>query len=97
MKRAMRTVPILLAAVLIAVALSRGSIAAEPVLFQFEQQAQQHCPGDNVVWIDPARHFYNIKGERWYGATKSGAYLCLRDGEKAGYHPRRTPAAAAAE
>ncbi len=93
----MRIVPILPVAALMAAVSPRAGTAAEPVLFPFEQQAQQHCPGDNVVWIDAARHFYNIKGERWYGATKSGAYLCLRDGEKAGYHPRQTPAAAGAE
>jgi hypothetical protein len=86
------TLPI---AMLLAVASPASLFAAEPLLFQFEQQAQRHCPDDSVVWTDAARHLYNVKGERWYGATKSGAYVCLRDVEKAGYHAR-PPAASTA-
>jgi hypothetical protein len=74
-----------------------AGFAAEPPLFPFEQQAQQHCPGESVVWADPALHRYNVKGERWYGATKSGAYMCLQEGEKAGYHARRIAISVSAE
>ena len=75
-------------AALATAALPVSGFAAEQRLFQFEQQAQQHCPGDRIVWADPVLHLYNVKGERWYGATRNGACLCLRDGEKAGYHAR---------
>jgi hypothetical protein len=93
----MRIVRTILIAMLVTASLPIYSFAAEPPLFQFEQQAQLHCPADTVVWTDAALHLYNLKGERWYGATKNGAYACLRDGEKAGYHPRRTPVALSAE
>lgn len=53
--------------------------------FQFEQQAQQHCPADAVVWVVESRGSYNSSGERWYGRTSNGAYACLQDAMKAGY------------
>jgi len=93
----MRTVKYAQLAALLITVLPANAQATEKLLFQFEQQAQQHCPSDSVVWADPALHLYNVKGERWYGATKGGAYLCLRDGEKQGYHARRAAVSAGAE
>ncbi len=66
-----------------------GALAAEAALFQFEQQARQHCPGDTVVWVNPAAGTYNFAGERWYGSTKNGAFVCRREGDLAGYRPNR--------
>jgi hypothetical protein len=63
--------------------------------FQFEQQAQQHCPADAVVWVVAARGLYNSSSERWYGRTSNGTYACLGDAEKAGY--RASPTASAAQ
>jgi hypothetical protein len=63
--------------------------------FQFEQQAQQHCPADAVVWVVATRGLYNSSSERWYGRTSNGTYACLGDAEKAGY--RATPTASAAQ
>jgi hypothetical protein len=77
-------------AALAAAALPIVGFAAEPLLFQFEQQAQHHCPTDSVVWASAELHLFNVKGERWYGTTKGGAYMCRRDAEQAGYRPRRT-------
>lgn len=54
--------------------------------FQFEQQAQQHCPDDSVVWATPRSGVYNSSGERWYGQTSDGTFACLLDAQKAGYH-----------
>jgi len=53
--------------------------------FQFELQAQQHCPADAVVWVVASRGLYNSSSERWYGRTSNGTYACLGDAEKAGY------------
>jgi len=63
--------------------------------FQFEQQAQQHCPADAVVWVVASRGLYNSSSERWYGRTSNGTYACLGDAEKAGY--RASPTASAAQ
>jgi hypothetical protein len=91
----MRIVGYVLVALLAATAMPANGNAAEPLLFPYEQQAQQHCPGDDVVWADAVLRSYNVKGERWYGRTKSGAYLCLRDAERAGYRARRAAGVAA--
>jgi hypothetical protein len=53
--------------------------------FEFEQQAQQHCPTDLVVWAVARLGIYNTSAERWYGQTSDGAFVCLGDAEKAGY------------
>jgi hypothetical protein len=53
--------------------------------FQFELQAQQHCPADAVVWVVPSRGLYNSSTERWYGRTSNGIYVCMGDAENAGY------------
>jgi len=45
-------------------------------LFPTESQAQAHCPRDTVVWLNTRTGIYHLKGERWYGNTKQGAYVC---------------------
>jgi hypothetical protein len=52
--------------------------------FQSEQQAQQHCPHDAVVCVNTKTGVYHLKGERWYGATKDGAYVCRKDADAEG-------------
>jgi len=44
--------------------------------FPTEQQAEQHCPKDVVVWLNVPTGVYHFKRERWYGRTKSGAFVC---------------------
>lgn len=53
-------------------------------LFPIEQQAQQHCPNDIVVWLNTPTGIYHYKGERWYGATKHGAFVCKQEADQAG-------------
>jgi len=61
--------------------------AALPNLFPTEQQAQQHCPDDAVVWLNLPSGIYHLKGERWYGRTKNGAYVCKQEADHAGDRP----------
>jgi hypothetical protein len=65
-----------------------GAVAQSPTAplatFPNEQQAQQHCPADTVVWVNLPSAIYHFKGERWYGNTKSGAYVCQREADRAG-------------
>ena len=63
---------------------------AEVAHFQFEQQAQQHCPEDSVVWAIAHLGIYNSSVERWYGQTTDGAFMCLHDAENAGYRATRS-------
>jgi hypothetical protein len=63
---------------------SAQSLAAPLATFPSEQQAQQHCPADTVVWVNLPSGIYHFRGERWYGNTKSGAYVCQREADRAG-------------
>jgi hypothetical protein len=69
-----------------------GALAEAPPLFQFEQQAKLHCPDDSVVWVNPASGVYIFPGERWYGSSRSGSFVCRREGDLAGYRPGQDPA-----
>jgi hypothetical protein len=58
--------------------------AAPLPTFPTEQQAQQHCPSDTVVWLNLPTGIYHFQGQRWYGNTKSGAYVCQVEADRAG-------------
>ena len=58
-------------------------------LFPTEQQAQEHCPKDVVVWLNLPTGVYHFKGQRWYGQTKSGAYVCQKEADQAGDRPTK--------
>jgi hypothetical protein len=49
-----------------------------------EAQAQATCPGDIVVWVNTSSHVYHFKGNRDYGATKHGTYMCEGAAKAAG-------------
>lgn len=63
--------------------------AAPLTLFPTEQQAQQHCPADVVVWLNLPTGIYHFKGQRWYGLTKSGAFVCELEADKVGNRATR--------
>jgi hypothetical protein len=54
------------------------------VNFPNEQAAQANCPSDTVVWLNLPTGIYHFRGQRWYGATKSGAYVCRGEADQAG-------------
>jgi hypothetical protein len=53
-------------------------------IFSSESAAQAHCPKDQVVWLNTNSGIYHEKGMRWYGNTKSGAYVCRKEADAAG-------------
>jgi hypothetical protein len=53
-------------------------------LFSAEDQAQQYCPSDVVVWLNLPTRIYHWKGMRWYGKTKNGAYVCKKEADENG-------------
>lgn len=57
--------------------------------FPTEQQAQKHCPSDVVVWLNTQTSIWHKKGRRWYGRTKHGAYVCMKEAEKEGNRESR--------
>jgi hypothetical protein len=73
----MRLTFIRIAAALLGITLAFSANAFEK--FNSESQAQQHCPSDIVVWLNLPTMIWHTKGERWYGATKNGAYVCRQE------------------
>jgi hypothetical protein len=63
--------------------------AAELAQFSTAQLAQRHCPNDTVVWLNLPTMIWHYKGERWYGRTKHGAYVCEREAAAAGARATR--------
>jgi hypothetical protein len=72
----------------VALLLPGSGIAQRPAAplptFTTERQARQHCPADTVVWLNLPTGIYHFQGQRWYGATKSGAYVCKGEADHAG-------------
>jgi len=78
----------ILSIVILAIAMV-GEIAgaaqgASPTTFSTEAAAQKHCPSDTVVWLNLPTGVYHFKGERWYGVTKHGAYVCKGEADSGG-------------
>jgi len=60
----------------------RGSSVGLPsaeLQFETARQARDHCPTDTVVWANLASKVYHFYGERGYGSTRRGAYVCEAD------------------
>ncbi len=53
-------------------------------LYRSEGTARIHCGSDTVVWLNTASGVYHYSGERWYGHTKHGAYVCEKAADGAG-------------
>lgn len=70
---------------LLLIGISTSVVATNsPPLFTSEQQAQQHCRSDVVVWLNIPSGVYHFRGQRWYGATKNGAFVCRKEADQAG-------------
>jgi hypothetical protein len=55
-----------------------------PDQFATEGDAKVHCSNQTIVWMNTRSHVYHYAGTRDYGHTKSGAYMCQSDADKAG-------------
>ncbi|HEY7230913.1 MAG TPA: hypothetical protein VH558_11135 [Pseudolabrys sp.] len=49
-----------------------------------EGQAKFRCVGGTVVWANLDSKIYHFSGNKAYGQTKSGAYMCERDAQGQG-------------
>jgi hypothetical protein len=63
--------------------------ASAQEMFSMEAPARKHCPQDQVVWLNLPTGIYHLQGERWYGRTKNGAFVCRREADAAGDHETR--------
>ena len=58
-----------------------------PPLYVAASIAQAACPADQVVWVNWTARKSHVPGERWYAATKTGAYACAQASAQAGIEP----------
>ena len=42
------------------------------------------CPGDRVVWVNTSTGVYHYQGERYFGRTKNGKFVCEKDALRQG-------------
>jgi hypothetical protein len=65
--------------------------AAVPAINQFSTAADaaKHCPKDTVVWLNLPTMIWHYKGQRWYGNTKHGAYVCEKEAAAEGARATR--------
>jgi hypothetical protein len=55
--------------------------------FSSEAAAKSHCPGDAIVWANLGNSkAYHASGDRYYGKTRHGAYMCQKEADQAGFH-----------
>lgn len=67
-----------------------AQVSATPLTpFRYEAQAQRHCPGDKVVWLDLKKGVYYRKGQKLYGQGSDGSFLCETEARDSLY--RRSP------
>jgi|SRR5271169_1687722 len=89
----MRTIPICAVVLMTAVAPVLAQKPSAPATvgadqFSSEQAAKGHCPGDTIVWANLAgSKAYHTSGNRYYGKTKHGAFMCQKDADQSGFHP----------
>jgi hypothetical protein len=48
-----------------------------------------HCPGDRVAWVNTRTGVYHFQGERYFGSTKNGTYMCQHEADAEGDRPTR--------
>ena len=53
--------------------------------FRYESQAQRHCPGDTIVWLDFGTERYYLKGQRRYASGYTGSFVCRNEARDSGY------------
>jgi hypothetical protein len=47
------------------------------------------CPGDQIVWVNTNSGIYHYQGERYFGSTQQGKFICERDAQREGDRPTR--------
>lgn len=66
---------------------SSGSTTHMPAgQFSTEGAAKDSCGSSPVVWVNKSSKVIHPSGDKYYGKTKSGAYMCQNTAQQAGYH-----------
>ncbi|WP_456721838.1 MULTISPECIES: hypothetical protein [unclassified Bradyrhizobium] len=64
---------------------AQQTIALPLTPFRYEAQAQRHCPGDTVVWLDFRRRRYYLEGQSRYARGFNGSFVCRSEARDSGY------------
>lgn len=56
--------------------------ASALALFRHEHDAQRHCPGDVVVWLDFKKRKYYSSHQKLYGHGFHGSFVCLQEARR---------------
>jgi hypothetical protein len=62
-----------------------GAVAVPLTPFRYEEQAQLHCPGDTVVWLDFRTRRYYSSGQKRYARGFDGSFVCREEARRSGY------------
>ena len=54
--------------------------------YKTEADAKGACGSDPIVWANTSSKVLHANGDKYYGHTKHGAYVCQSAAQKAGYH-----------
>ena len=54
--------------------------------YKTEADAQGACGSGPIVWANTSSKILHASGDKYYGHTKHGAYVCQSAAQKAGYH-----------
>ncbi len=77
--------PICLPVVLVLAGWATVAVAIPLTPFRYEAQAQRHCPGDTVVWLDLGRGVYYLKGQKRYARGATASFVCRGEALGSGY------------
>jgi hypothetical protein len=77
------SVPLLAASLILWGARDVQAVPLTP--FRYEAQAQRHCPGDTVVWVDFRKGRYYHKGQKRYAQGHAGSFVCRNEARHSGY------------
>jgi hypothetical protein len=83
--RSVYTLTISLRAVLVLTCCATQAAATPLTPFRYEAQAQRHCPGEPVVWLDLPRGVYYLKGQKRYARGATGGFVCRSEARDNGY------------
>jgi hypothetical protein len=54
--------------------------------FASEAEAAKACGASNVVWANTSTKVYHLAGDKYFGHTKHGAWMCMGTAKAEGFH-----------
>ncbi len=72
--------------VAVAVLVARAAVGQTP---SYAPPPALACHGDRVVWVNTRSRVYQYQGERYFGSTAHGRFMCETDARREGDRPTR--------